>query len=128
MSTQHPDPRLSACISALRACRETFAHYTEHHLAKGNAEKAKSNARMAGICDGALAKALDGAENAGDVYRLTSDRTAAVSTQSTFLSMDSCPISRKVILLGAGGVATVGQYDGREPFWQGWHPLPRRAK
>lgn len=124
MSAQHPDPRLSACIAALRACHATFQHYTEHHLAKGDAEKASSNARMAGICE----EALDAATTPTESYRISSDRVAAVSTESTFLPMDSCPISRKVILLGAGGVATVGQYDGRETFWQGWHPLPRRAR
>lgn len=128
MTTQQPDPRLSACIAALRACKATFRRYTEHHLAKGDAEKAKSNARMAAMCEEAISDALDGAATAGDVYRISSDGAAAVSTESTFLPMDSCPISRKVILLGAGGVATVGQYDGRETFWQGWHPLPRRAK
>lgn len=108
MSTQHPDPRLSACIAALRACQATFAS-------------------MAAMCEEAISDALDGAVTAGDVYRISSDRVAAVSSESTFLPMDSCPISRNVILLGAGGVATVGQYDGRETFWQGWHPLPRRA-
>lgn len=125
MSTQQVDPRLTACIAALRACHATFQRYTEHHLAKGDAEKASSNARMAGICE----EALDAATTTpSESYRISSDSVAAVSTESTFLPMSTCPISRKVILLGAGGVATVGQYDGHEPFWQGWHPLPGRAR
>lgn len=42
------------------------------------------------------------------------------------MPMYSCPIAKKVILLGAGGVATVAQWDGKDKFWTGWHPLPKR--
>ena len=60
-------------------------------------------------------------------YRTSSDRTTAVSTEAHYLPMHTCPIAKKVILLGAGGVATVAQWDGKDKFWQGWHPLPKRA-
>jgi len=40
--------------------------------------------------------------------------------------MHNCPRSVKVQLLGAGGVAIYGTHDGKDPFWQGWAPLPRR--
>ena len=60
-------------------------------------------------------------------HRISSDRTTAVSTTTHYLPMYSCPIAKKVILLGAGGVATVAQWDGKDQFWHGWHPLPRRA-
>ena len=60
-------------------------------------------------------------------HTTSSDRTTAVSTTTHYLPMHTCPIAKKVILLGAGGVATVAQFDGKEQFWQGWHPLPKRA-
>lgn len=60
-------------------------------------------------------------------YKTSSDSTTAVSTTTHYLPMYSCPIAKKVILLGAGGVATVAQWDGKDKFWQGWHPLPKRA-
>lgn len=61
-------------------------------------------------------------------YKVNSDKTAAVSTDAEFLPMSTCPRGVKVILLGAGGVATIGQYDGKEPFWKGWHPMLRKPK
>lgn len=60
-------------------------------------------------------------------YKTSSDRTTAVSTTTHYLPMAECPIAKKVILLGAGGVATVAQWDGKDTFWQGWHPLPKRV-
>jgi hypothetical protein len=41
--------------------------------------------------------------------------------------MESCPRGVRLLLLGAGGVAVIAQYDGRSSFWTGWAPLPRRA-
>ena len=40
--------------------------------------------------------------------------------------MATCPCGTKVQLLGAGGLATHGQYDGKNPFWLGWTPLPNK--
>lgn len=59
-------------------------------------------------------------------YKTSSDRTAVVSTEAHYMPMNTCPIAKKVIPLGAGGVATVAQYDGKNIFWVGWHPLPKR--
>lgn len=59
-------------------------------------------------------------------YKLTQDKAAAVSLHNEFLPMSSCPIATKVILLG--GVATIGQWDGKDKFWQGWYPLPRAPR
>lgn len=61
-------------------------------------------------------------------YRLNTEKSAAVSTDAEFLPMSTCPRGVKVILLGGGGVATIGQYDGKEPFWKGWHPMLRKPK
>lgn len=59
-------------------------------------------------------------------YHLNSAKNTAVSSEAEFLPMDTCPRAVKVILLGAGGVATIAQYDGKDPFWKGWHPLPKK--
>lgn len=61
-------------------------------------------------------------------YRLNSDKTVAVSGTQYWESMDSCPRGVKVQLLGQGGVAAYAQYDGRNPFWTGWAPLPRKRE
>lgn len=61
-------------------------------------------------------------------YRINHDRSAAVAHDTHYRPMHTCPIATKVILLGAGGVATIGQYNGRDTFWQGWHPLPTMPK
>lgn len=59
---------------------------------------------------------------------LSSDRTTAVDHEYFWRPMSSCPLSAKVQLLGSGGVAVYGSWDGRNAWWQGWAPLPKRAK
>lgn len=61
-------------------------------------------------------------------YKLNSDKTVAVSGTQYWEQMDSCPRGVKVQLLGQGGVAAYAQYDGRNPFWTGWAPLPRKRE
>lgn len=61
-------------------------------------------------------------------HRINSDRTAAVAMDAHYLPMHTCPIAVKVLLLGAGGVATVGTYNGKDKFWKGWFPLPKVRK
>jgi len=61
-------------------------------------------------------------------YYLNNARNTAVSSETCFLPMDTCPRNAKVILLGAGGVATIGQYDGKDPFWEGWYPLMKKRE
>lgn len=58
-------------------------------------------------------------------YKLNADRDVAVSTDVYWHPMSTCPIAVKVFLLGQGGVATVGQYNGKNGFWQGWYPCPK---
>lgn len=56
--------------------------------------------------------------------KLDSTRTAAVDHRHPWRPMRTCPRGVKVLLLGAGGVATIGIYDGRTTFWTGWAPMP----
>lgn len=62
-------------------------------------------------------------------YKLTSDRAAAVSqTVYWYNDMRTCPLGAKVLLLGSGGVATIGHYNGKDLFFIAWHPLPKVKK
>lgn len=58
--------------------------------------------------------------------KLTSDKAAAVDQTYYWRPMQTCPLSAKVQLLGRGGVAVYGVYDGRSDWWQGWAPLPKK--
>lgn len=67
------------------------------------------------------------AEAAALGHRLNADQTVAVATDVFWNEdMATCPRGAKVQLLGAGGVASYGVYNGRDPFWVGWAPVPKR--
>lgn len=58
-------------------------------------------------------------------HKLNSDKTVAVATNYRWNpDMSQCPRGVKVQLLGKGGVAVYGTYDGRNPFWVKWAPVP----
>ena len=59
---------------------------------------------------------------------LNSDQTVAVDPDYFWRPMKTCPRAVKVQLLGLGGVATYGTHDGKDPFWQGWAPLPKMPR
>ncbi len=63
-------------------------------------------------------------------FRLDSTRTAVVSQDYYWIPIDaSTPTSVKILLLGRGGVASLGQYfhrPGETQFWTHWAPLPRK--
>lgn len=60
-------------------------------------------------------------------HKLNADQSVAVATDVFFdEDMTRCPVGVKVQLLGAGGVASYGVYNGRDPFWIGWAPVPKR--
>ncbi len=61
-------------------------------------------------------------------HTITADGAAAVATDVFWLSLDTCPRGVKVLMLGAGGTATVSEYDGKNKFWTGWHPLPKKPE
>ena len=54
-----------------------------------------------------------------------STRTVAVADDYEWQRMNTCPVNVKVQLIGKGGVAVYGQWDGKEPFWIGWAPAPK---
>lgn len=59
-------------------------------------------------------------------HTLNSDRTVAVDQNYYWQRMDSCPRGVKIQLLGIGGVASYGTWDGKNRFWQAWAPLPKK--
>ncbi|AXY83356.1 hypothetical protein [Acidovorax phage ACPWH] len=65
--------------------------------------------------------------NPASAHKLNADQSVAVATDVFFNEdMTTCPVGLKVQLLGAGGVATYGTYNGRDTFWIGWAPVPKR--
>ena len=59
-------------------------------------------------------------------HTINTAKTAAVSTEQFWEPIESCPRAVKVQLLGQGGVAVYGMWDGKATFWTHWAPLPRR--
>lgn len=60
-------------------------------------------------------------------FKLNKSRDVAVAQDYYWNdNMQECPRGVKVQLLGTGGVATYGQYDGKSEFWVAWAPLPKR--
>ena len=63
-----------------------------------------------------------------ETHQLNRDRTVAVATDVFWNEdMNTCPRGTKCQLLGVGGVATYGVYNG-DPFWVAWCPLPKRRE
>lgn len=63
--------------------------------------------------------------NLPDGVAVTQSRVA-VDLDYYWQPMETCPRGVKVQLLGIGGVAVYGTYDGKNKDWQGWAPLPKR--
>ena len=61
-------------------------------------------------------------------HKINAEGSVAVAIDYEWQPIDTCPRSVKVQLLGKGGVAIYGTYDGKDPFWEGWAPLPCRPK
>ena len=62
-------------------------------------------------------------------HALNRDKTVAVATDYYWNEdMSACPTGAKVQLLGVGGVASYGNYNGRDDFWVAWAPLPKRRE
>ena len=63
-----------------------------------------------------------------ETHKLNADQTVVVATDVFWNEdMSQAPRGVKLQLLGAGGVAYYGTYNG-DPFWVGWCPLPKRRK
>jgi hypothetical protein len=78
--------------------------------------------------DAALAELLSAPAPLEGAFKLNTAGTAAVSTTQYWEDMSSCPRGVKVQLLGAGGVAAYGMWDGKNKFWEGWAPVPKRRE
>lgn len=63
-----------------------------------------------------------------DSYKIDSSGEVAVHASEHYRPMDTCPVGVKVLLLGTYGTATLGSYNGRDPQWRGWYPLPKELK
>jgi hypothetical protein len=62
------------------------------------------------------------------VSKPNTDNTVAVSTTVYWLPIDAnTPRGQKLQLLGKGGVAVYGIYNG-DAFWTHWQALPRRRE
>jgi hypothetical protein len=63
-------------------------------------------------------------------FRLDSTKAAVVANDYYWIPIDaSTPTGVKILLLGRGGVASLGQYfhrPGQTQFWTHWAPLPRK--
>ena len=60
--------------------------------------------------------------------KITSDRAAAVDQDYFWRPLDTCPLSAKVQLLTAGGVAVYGHYSPDQTGYIGWAPLPKKPE
>ncbi len=57
---------------------------------------------------------------------LNKDQTVAIDSTYHWQKMETCPRGVRVQLLGNGGVATYGVYNGDRSFWRMWAPLPTK--
>lgn len=62
-------------------------------------------------------------------HTINASKTVAVSPDYFWLPINAdTPRGVKVQLLGIGGVAAYGVWDGRNRFWQAWAPLPKKPE
>lgn len=71
-------------------------------------------------------------QNEKNDYLLNRDQTVAVANPTSGpywipIGTDT-PMGVKLQLLGKGGVAAYGLWNGKETFWTHWAPLPRLPK
>lgn len=60
-------------------------------------------------------------------YKLSKDQSVAVATDYFWEPVGpNTPRGVKLQLLGKGGVATYGTWNGKDTFYTHWAPLPRR--
>lgn len=61
-------------------------------------------------------------------YKLNKDQSVAVATDYYWIPVGpDTPRGVKLQLLGIGGVAQYGIYDGKSTFWTHWAPLPKKT-
>jgi len=60
-------------------------------------------------------------------YTLNTRDNVAVATDYYWLPINKdTPRGVKLQLLGIGGVAVYGEWDGKSRFWTHWAPLPKK--
>ena len=59
-------------------------------------------------------------------HKLNTEKTVAVSLTNEWLRMSTCPIGVKVHVMGPGDCATHTVWDGKDPQWKGWFPIPAK--
>lgn len=59
---------------------------------------------------------------------LDSTHTAAVDPVYHWRKLDTCPKGVKVQLLTKWGCAVYGSWNGRDPVYTHWAPMPTRAR
>ncbi len=60
-------------------------------------------------------------------YSINTEKTVAVSPDYYWLPINKdTPKGVKIQLLGLGGVAVYGEWDGKSRFWQAWAPVPKK--
>ena len=60
-------------------------------------------------------------------HTINSTSTVAVATDYYWQPIDTnTPRGVKVQLLGKGGVAVYGTWNGKDPFYTHWAPVPKR--
>jgi hypothetical protein len=60
--------------------------------------------------------------------KTSSDGTTIVDMEYFWQPINTCPIGRKVQLLGKTGVAVYGTRKQHDTFWTHWAPLPKVPK
>lgn len=61
-------------------------------------------------------------------YRLDKSGKVMVDQEYFWQPISTCPRGVKVQLLGEGGVAMYGQYNGKDEFYTHWAALPKLKK
>lgn len=60
-------------------------------------------------------------------HTINSNRTVAVAVDYYWQPIDTnTPRGVKLQLLGKGGVAVYGTWNGKDPFYTHWAPVPKR--
>lgn len=56
---------------------------------------------------------------------MTSNKDAITDASLLYRPMETCPTGPKVLLLNQAGIASTGWWDGKDPWYVGWYPLPK---
>lgn len=69
------------------------------------------------------------ADEAPPQFKLNRDRSTAVALDHYWIPIGAdTPRGVKLLLLGAGGVAQLGLWDGKTKFWTHWVPMPKKRE